>query len=54
MFDDVGDPMDPLDPLYPLYWADWVCPDCAEDGSADELDAGRCPYCGSKVERIGG
>jgi hypothetical protein len=53
VFDDLSDPLDPLDPLHPFLWADWVCPECAEDGSTDELDRGRCPQCGAEVERLG-
>lgn len=52
-FDDFfDDPVDPLNPLHPFFFAQWHCPDCAEDGDKDELVAGKCPNCGSKIESI--
>jgi hypothetical protein len=49
---DITDPLDPLNPAQSLFWSDWDCPNCAADGSGDELDRGRCPNCGSKVDRL--
>jgi hypothetical protein len=52
-FDDLLDPLDPLNPLHSYYWAAWVCPNCAEDGDAEELvDGNRCPNCRAVVERL--
>ncbi len=51
-WDDLDDVVDPLHPLHPALFADWVCPRCAEDGDLADLDEGRCPSCGSSVERL--
>ena len=49
--DDLDGVVDPLHPLHPYLFAEWVCPQCAEDGDLADLDDGRCPHCGSAVER---
>ena len=51
-FFDITDPLDPLNPLHSLFWSDWDCPTCAADGSYDELVEGRCPHCGSRVDKL--
>ena len=51
-WDDWDDVVDPLHPLHPLAFAEWVCPQCAEDGDVAELEEGRCPQCGGRVERL--
>lgn len=49
---DITDPLDPLNPIHSLFWSDWDCPNCAADGSADELVNGRCPHCDSEVDSL--
>ena len=49
---DVTDPLDPLNPIHSLFWGDWDCPECAADGSKDQLVKGRCPHCGAEVDRL--
>lgn len=49
---DLTDPLDPLNPLHSLFWSAWDCPKCAADGDKDELVKGRCPHCGSEVDKL--
>ena len=53
-YDDWADgAVDPLNPLHPFMWAEWLCPNCADDGDASDLDPdARCPNCGSRVTAI--
>ncbi|GAA1007646.1 hypothetical protein GCM10009576_098940 [Streptomyces rhizosphaericus] len=48
---DLTDPLDPLNPLHAQFWAAWSCPQCAEDGDEEQLVDGRCPNCGSRVDK---
>ena len=52
VYDDWQDVTDPLNPLHPYAFAQWLCPDCGEDGDSEDLVDGRCPSCGSSVERL--